>query len=105
MFDSTTIRREGAAFPSRPESQGLHAAILMTRKVVVLLFPAAVAVLVAVGWRDIVRYLKIEQMDLGAGHPELVPAEGLHGYRSPGSGASDGTADFDSASRGGPIRA
>jgi hypothetical protein len=77
----------------------------MARKVVVLLFPVAIAVVVAVGWRDMVRYLRIEQMDLGSGHPELVPAEGEHGYRSPGRGASDGTADFDSAARGGPVRA
>ena len=29
MFDCITVRREGAALPSRPEGRGLHAAILM----------------------------------------------------------------------------
>lgn len=74
----------------------------MAGKVFRLLLPVSVAVLIAIQWRDLVRYFKIERMDFGHGHPELVPAEGEHGYASPGSGASDGTGEFDSASRGGP---
>ena len=69
-----------------------------------LLLPVSIGVLIAIQWRDLVRYLRIERMDFGKGHPELVPAEGDRGYPAPGRGASDGTADFDSASRGGPAR-
>ncbi len=70
-----------------------------------LLLPVSIGVLIAIQWRDLVRYLKIEQLDFGDGHPELVPVEGERGYPRPGRGASDGTADFDSASRGGPAHA
>jgi hypothetical protein len=52
-------------------------------------------------WHEIVRYLRIEQMSLGRGHPENVPARGSHSYPAPGRGAPDGTGDFDSAGRGG----
>jgi hypothetical protein len=52
-------------------------------------------------WREIVRYLRIEQMSLGQGHPENVPARGSHSYPAPGRGVPDGTGDFDSAGRGG----
>ena len=73
----------------------------MAGKALRVLLPAFVVVLVASQWREIVRYLKIEQMSIGSGHPEVVPAEGPRAYaRSPG--AADGTGDFDSASRGGP---
>src|SRR5205085_2414562 len=47
----------------------------MARKILLLLFPVAIAVLVAVQWQELVRYFKIEQMDFGGGHPEVVPAE------------------------------
>ena len=73
----------------------------MARKALRVLLPAFVVVLVASQWREIVRYLKIEQMSMGSGHPEVVPAEGQHAYAK-GPGAADGTGDFDSASRGGP---
>jgi hypothetical protein len=53
---------------------------------------------------EITRYLKIKQMSAGAGHPENVPVSGSHAYPQPGHGAADGTGDFDSASRGGPVR-
>ena len=54
-------------------------------------------------WQDIIRYIKIKQMSAGTGHPENVPAEGSTAYpQTPGSGATDGTGDFDSARRGGP---
>ena len=48
---------------------------------------------------EIARYLKISQMSRGDGHPQAVPAGGKHAYQ--GSGAADGTGDFDSDSRGG----
>jgi hypothetical protein len=76
----------------------------MAGKVLSLLLPVSIAALVASQWRELVRYFKIEQMDFGAGHPELVPAEGERGYPCPGRGASDGTGEFDSASRGGGPR-
>jgi hypothetical protein len=74
----------------------------MARKALWLL-PASLAAVVASQWRDIARYLKIERMSAGQGHPELVPAAGKHAYpRYPGTGVADGTGDFDSARRGGP---
>jgi len=73
----------------------------MTRKALWLL-PATVAVLVASQWRDVARYLKLERMSVGNGHPELVPLHGTHAYPAADSaGAADGTGDFDSARRGG----
>jgi hypothetical protein len=62
---------------------------------------AGAVLAVAAQWREIVRYLKIEQMSLGQGHPENVPTRGSRGYPPPGRGAPDGTGDFDSAGRGG----
>jgi len=66
---------------------------------------AAAGLAVAVQRHDIVRYLRIKRMSLGEGHPELVPASGATSYPGPGHGAPDGTRDFDSAGRGGPITA
>ena len=63
---------------------------------------AVVGLAVAVQRHDIVRYLRIKQMSLGEGHPEIVPTTGSPSYPAPGRGAPDGTGDFDSASRGGP---
>lgn len=63
---------------------------------------AVAGLAVAVQWHDIVRYLRITQMSLGEGRPELVPASGATRYAAPGHGAPDGTRDFDSAGRGGP---
>src|SRR5690348_9705156 len=71
----------------------------MARKALRVLLPASVAVLVASQWREIARYLKISNMSRGDGHPQAVPARGKHAYK--GSGATDGTGDFDSESRGG----
>ena len=45
MFEYIIIRREGAAFPPRPEGGGLHAAILMT--VLVVLTVLEIVVLIA----------------------------------------------------------
>ena len=72
----------------------------MARKALRVLLPASIAVLVASQWREIARYLKISRMSRGDGHPQTVPASGQHGYGK-GSGAADGTGDFDSANRGG----
>jgi hypothetical protein len=73
----------------------------MARKALWLL-PASLAAIVASQWRDIARYLKIEQMSSGQGNPQQVPARGKHAYpKHPGGGAADGTGHFDSASRGG----
>ncbi len=75
----------------------------MARKALMWLLPAAVAAAAASQWRDIARMLKIEQMSLGQGRPDRVPAAGRHAYPTgPGAGAPDGTGDFDSARRGGP---
>lgn len=53
---------------------------------------------------DIVRYIKIKRISKGQGHPELVPVQGRKSYpQRSGQGAADGTGDFDSASRGGPV--
>ena len=49
----------------------------MTRKALWLL-PASLAVVVASQWRDIARYLKIQQMSRGA-PPAPPPAEDGHG--------------------------
>jgi hypothetical protein len=76
----------------------------MDRKAVRVLVPVALALLVAGAWNDIIRFLKIKQLALGDGHPEIVPAEGRKAYpQRPGSGTPDGTGDFDSARRGGPV--
>jgi hypothetical protein len=64
------------------------------------------AVLIGTSQRkDIARYLKIKNMSSGGGHPENVPAGGSHSYPSPGNGVTDGTGDFDAASRGGGAEA
>ena len=76
----------------------------MARKALWWVLPTAVAAALASQWQDIVRYLKIEQISLGRGHPDRVPAVGRHAYpRGPGAGAPDGTGDFDAARRGGPL--
>jgi hypothetical protein len=76
----------------------------MARKALRWLLPAAVAAAVASQWQDLSRYVKIEQISLGRGHPDRVPAKGRHAYPTgPGAGAPDGTGDFDSARRGGPV--
>ena len=73
----------------------------MARKAL-LLVSVSVAVLAASQWREISRYIKIQQMSRGGGNPQLVPAAGQHAYPRRHGGASDGTGEFDSASRGGP---
>jgi hypothetical protein len=74
----------------------------MAGKVLRLLLPVSIGALIAVQWHEIVRYIKIQMMNVGDGHPEVVPAEGERGYHRPGDGISDRTGEFDPASRGGP---
>lgn len=69
-----------------------------------MLFPLAAGLLLATQRQDILRYVRIKQMSMGQGHPEMVPVHGTVGYPPPGRGAPDGTGDFDSARRGGPAR-
>jgi hypothetical protein len=84
---------------------------MMMRKMTAVLVPviagaAAAAAAVATQWKDISRYAKIELMSFGKGKPGIVPAAGNARYpEGPGMGVPDGTADFDSASRGGPAEA
>jgi hypothetical protein len=62
--------------------------------------------LVVGGWNDIIRFAKIKRLDLGRGHPDVVPAEGRKAYpQRRGGGTPDGTGEFDSARRGGPALA
>lgn len=75
----------------------------MIRKAVLWLVPVLLGAVIASQWQDIIRYVKIKQMSLGQGRPQVVPAAGSTAYpRAPGRGARDGTGDFDSARRGGP---
>lgn len=75
----------------------------MIRKLLMISIPAALGVIVAMGWPDIRRYVAIRQMSSGLGRPENVPLRGTQAYPKHASdGATDGTGDFDSASRGGP---
>jgi len=75
----------------------------MTLKALRVLVSAGATLLIASQWADIRRYLKIKRLSAGRGHPENVPASGRKAYpQRPGSGAPDGTGEFDSASRGGP---
>ncbi len=73
----------------------------MARKALLLLVPV-VALAVASQWQELSRYIRLEQMSSGGADPHTVPVEGSHAYPSPGNGASDGTGEFDSGSRGGP---
>ncbi len=74
----------------------------MIRKVLLLAVAAVLGALVA-GWPDIIRFAKIKQISLGAGHPEVVPAEGRRSYpQIRAHRHTDGAGDFDSARRGGP---
>jgi hypothetical protein len=73
------------------------------RKGLGMLALASVGILLAAGWRDITRFVKIKRVSQGNGHPGLVPAAGRSAYPKGGRGrAAEGQGDFDSASRGGP---
>ncbi|HEX5188356.1 MAG TPA: hypothetical protein VFW16_02360 [Streptosporangiaceae bacterium] len=76
----------------------------MVKNVVKLVILAGAGLAVALGWPDIMRYAKIQRATAAGGHPGQIPAAGRTVYpRSHAAGAPDGTGDFDSASRGGPV--
>jgi len=65
---------------------------------------AAVAAL-ALGWRDIKRFVQIKRVSAPGTHPERIPVGGRTVYpRTHADGEADGTGDFDSARRGGPVQ-
>ncbi len=76
----------------------------MIRRALWLVVPVALGAAVAGGRQDIIRFLKMKQMNLGpAGRPEVVPVDGVISYPQDASHAEpDGTGEFDSARRGGP---
>lgn len=76
------------------------------RKFLWLSVPAVLAALAASSWQDAYRYVRMRQISIGKGHPEVVPVEGRIGYAQDSAhGDRDGTGDFDSARRGGPADA
>ena len=75
----------------------------MVSKAMGVMFPAAAALLTATQWVDIRRYVRIKELSMGQGHPEMVPVRGRVGYpQDPRRARPDGTGEFDSALRGGP---
>jgi hypothetical protein len=61
---------------------------------------ALAGALVATQWKDITRYVKIELMSSGNGHPGVVPASGSHHYPEVSAqGAPGGTGEFDLTDR------
>jgi hypothetical protein len=78
---------------------------MVIRKILQISIPAAAGVLVALQWPEIRRFVKLKQMSMGQGHPN-VPMWGTQANPThPGDSEQDGTGDFDSASRGGPAGA
>jgi len=79
----------------------------MVRKALWLVVPVALGAALAGGWQDITRFVKMKQMGLGpGGRPGIVPVEGKISYPQDASHADpDGTGEFDSGSRGGPLHA
>jgi hypothetical protein len=68
--------------------------------------PAVLGAVVASNWQDVIRYIRMKEISMGKGHPEVVPAEGRKGYpQGPSDATPDGTGEFDSARRGGPPHA
>lgn len=75
----------------------------MVKNIVKLAVVAGAGFALALGWPDIMRYVKIQRATVAGRHPEQIPAGGRTVYpQSHAAGALDGTGDFDSASRGGP---
>lgn len=65
---------------------------------------ATVGAALALGWQDIKRFVQIKQVSAAGNHPEKVPVSGRTVYpQHSDQGQRDGTGDFDSASRGGPV--
>jgi hypothetical protein len=76
----------------------------MIRKTMALAMVVAAGIAIATSWPDIKRFIKIKQLSGEQAHPENVPAEGRTSYPNRHeAGAPDGTGDFDSARRGGPV--
>ena len=76
----------------------------MIGKVLKFAVPIALGAAVALQWQDVKRYVQIKM--ISSGHPEIVPAEGAKSYaRDEAHAVPDGTGDFDSAKRGGPVDA
>ena len=50
------------------------------KKALLLVIPLGLAALIAGGWQDISRFIKIKQISFGRGHPESVPARGRISY-------------------------
>lgn len=87
----------------RRKESGKQEEVTRMRKTAAVLVPFIAGAVVAMQWKDISRYMKIELMSFGNGKPAIVPASGAQRYPdSPGKGVPDGTGAFDSASRGGP---
>lgn len=59
------------------------------KKALLLLIPAGLAVLIAGGWQDISRFIKIKKISAGRGHPESVPAHGRISYPQHGAPSGD----------------
>jgi hypothetical protein len=75
----------------------------MIKKSLGLAATLGVGFAVKANWPDLQRYRKIRKMSAAAPHPEVVPAAGRISYPQSGGGVPDGTGDFDSAMRGGPV--
>ena len=52
----------------------------MIRKVLCLGVPVALGAAIVGGSTDVLRFAKIQQISVGTGHPEAVPAEGRRSY-------------------------
>ena len=98
---------EGAARPAegygriRPRYEGIAQ---LARNIFKLLVVTGLGLALAYGWQDIKRFVKIKQISASGTHPEQIPVHGRTVYPSSSFDAEpDGTGDFDSASRGGPI--
>ena len=76
----------------------------MIKSTLKLLAVAGLGLALAYGWQDIKRFVKIKQVSASGAHPERIPVRGRTVYpRNSFDAEPDGTGDFDSAQRGGPI--
>jgi hypothetical protein len=75
----------------------------MIRKTLGTLLLVGLGAALALGWPDIVRFLKLKRLSQGTGgHPELVPVEGRTAYPQVAGAEAKGEGEFDAPSRGGP---
>ena len=76
----------------------------MIKTISKLLVVAGLGLALAFGWQDIKRFVKIKQISASGSHPERIPVHGRTVYPHNSFDAEpDGTGDFDSARRGGPL--